>query len=36
MKTKKYKTILADPPWKYGKGFGYILKNYFFNLQKTL
>jgi N6-adenosine-specific RNA methylase IME4 len=23
MVTVKYKTILADPPWKYGKGFGY-------------
>ena len=29
MKTKKYKTILADPPWKYGKGFGYGAGEYY-------
>ena len=26
---KKYKTILADPPWKYGKGFGYGAGEYY-------
>ena len=25
----KYKTILADPPWKYGKGFGYGAGEYY-------
>jgi len=28
-KTNKYKTILADPPWKYGKGFGYGAGEYY-------
>ena len=27
--TKKYKTIMADPPWKYGKGFGYGAGEYY-------
>ena len=26
---KKYKTILVDPPWKYGKGFGYGAGEYY-------
>ena len=26
---KKYKTILADPPWKYGKGFGFGAGEYY-------
>lgn len=26
---KKYKTILADPPWKYGKGWGYGAGEYY-------
>ena len=26
---KKYKTILADPPWKYGKGWGYGAEEYY-------
>jgi len=29
MEKKKYKTILADPPWKYGKGFGYGAGEYY-------
>jgi len=26
---KKYKTIMADPPWKYGKGFGWGAGEYY-------
>ncbi|MDD5551442.1 MAG: MT-A70 family methyltransferase, partial [Candidatus Omnitrophica bacterium] len=26
---RKYKTILADPPWKYGKGWGWGAGNYY-------
>ncbi|MFA5407086.1 MAG: MT-A70 family methyltransferase [Candidatus Nanoarchaeia archaeon] len=29
IKEIKYKTILADPPWKYGKGFGYGAGEYY-------
>lgn len=29
MENKKYKIILADPPWKYGKGFGYGAGEYY-------
>ena len=26
---KKYQTILADPPWKYGKGWGWGAEKYY-------
>lgn len=29
MTNKKYKTILADPPWKYGKGWGWGAGEYY-------
>lgn len=29
MPDKKYKTILADPPWKYGKGWGWGAGEYY-------
>ena len=28
-KMKKYKTILIDPPWDYGKGWGYGAGEYY-------